>query len=98
MSADDLDNVNMHEAKTHLSKLVERVEGGAEITINRAGKPAAKLVPMAREKKGRRKLGAWEGKGFWMASEEEMEKVDQEIAEEFYGPEDEWPEEWKKAK
>jgi predicted oxidoreductase len=33
-----------------------------------------------------------------MASEEEMEKVDQEIAEEFYGPEDEWPEEWKKAK
>jgi prevent-host-death family protein len=98
MSPDDLDSVNMHEAKTHLSKLVERVEGGEEIVISRAGKPAAKLVPVPAEKKGRRKLGAWEGKGFWMVSEEEMEKVDQEIAEDFYGPEDEWPEEWKKAK
>jgi prevent-host-death family protein len=90
MSSDDLDNVNMHEAKTHLSKLVERVEGGAEITINRAGKPAARLVPVPKKKTGRRKLGGWEGK-IWMASDEEMEKVDKEIAEEFYGPEDEWP-------
>lgn len=98
MSSEGLDKVNMHEAKTHLSKLVERVEGGEEIVISRAGKPAAKLVPVSPEKKGRRKLGVWEGKGFWMVSEEEMKKVDQEIAEEFYGPEDEWPEEWKKAK
>ena len=98
MGADDLEKVNMHEAKTHLSKLVERVEGGEEIVISRAGKPAAKLVPVSQEKRGRRKLGAWEGKGFWMVTEEEMKKVDQEIAEEFYGPESEWPEEWKKAK
>ena len=35
----------MHEAKTHLSRLVERVEGGEEIIIGRAGKPVAKLVP-----------------------------------------------------
>jgi prevent-host-death family protein len=97
VSAEDLDRVNMHEAKTHLSKLVERVEGGEEIVISRAGKPAAKLVPVPRAKPGRRKLGGWEGK-VWMVSEEEMKKVDQEIAEEFYGPEDEWPEEWKKAK
>jgi len=96
MNAVDSDNVNMHEAKTHLSKLVERVEGGEEITINRAGKPAAKLVPVPRQKPGKRKLGGWEGK-VWMASDEEMEKVNQEIAEEFYGPEDEWPEDWKKA-
>ena len=94
MSAEDLVSVNMHEAKTHLSKLVARVEGGEQIVITRAGKPAAKLVPMPQEKKGRRQLGAWEDEGFWMASEEEMKKVDQEIAEEFYGPRDEWPPEW----
>lgn len=97
MSSEDLEKVNMHEAKTHLSKLVERVERGEEIVISRAGKPAAKLVPVPEKKQGRRKLGGWEGK-FWMVSEEEMKKVDQEIAEEFYGPEDEWPEDWKKAK
>jgi prevent-host-death family protein len=36
---------NIHETKTHLSKLVSRVEMGEEITISRAGKPVAKLVP-----------------------------------------------------
>ena len=36
--------VNMHEAKTHLSRLVERVEAGEEIVVNRAGKPVARLV------------------------------------------------------
>jgi prevent-host-death family protein len=97
MSAEDLESVNMHEAKTHLSRLVERVEGGEEIVISRAGKPAAKLVPVPQERPGKRELGGWEGK-VWMASEEEMKKVDQEIAEEFYGPENEWPEEWKEAK
>ncbi|MGI8462167.1 MAG: type II toxin-antitoxin system Phd/YefM family antitoxin [Solirubrobacterales bacterium] len=39
--------LNMHEAKTHLSKLVERVEKGEEITIARNGTPVAKLVPVA---------------------------------------------------
>jgi prevent-host-death family protein len=37
--------VNIHEAKTHLSKLVERAERGEEIVIGRAGKPVAMLVP-----------------------------------------------------
>ena len=95
MTAEDLETVNMHEAKTHLSKLVERVEKGEEIVISRAGKPAAKLVPVPQEKPGKRQLGGWEEE-FWMASEEEMKKVDQEIAEEFYGPEEEWPDDWKK--
>lgn len=96
MAAEDLEQVNMHEAKTHLSRLVGRVEAGEEIVISRAGKPAAKLVPVASPKPGKRKLGGWEGK-VWMVSEEEMKKVDQEIAEEFYGPEIEWPEGWKKS-
>jgi prevent-host-death family protein len=83
MSSEDLDQVNMHEAKTHLSKLVERVEGGEEIVISRAGTPAAKLVPMP--KTGKRKLGAWEGKGFQMPSDEEWAEMKRETAREFEG-------------
>jgi prevent-host-death family protein len=40
--------INIHEAKTHLSKLVERVEAGEEFVIARAGRPAARLVPLER--------------------------------------------------
>ena len=39
--------VNIHQAKTHLSKLLERVAGGEEIVIAKAGEPVAKLVPYA---------------------------------------------------
>ena len=38
--------VNIHEAKTHLSKLLARVEKGERITVARAGKPVARLVPV----------------------------------------------------
>ena len=38
---------NIHEAKTHLSRLIDRVEHGEEIVISRAGTPVAKLVPLA---------------------------------------------------
>lgn len=37
--------VNVHEAKTHLSKLLERVALGEEVVIAKAGTPVAKLVP-----------------------------------------------------
>lgn len=40
-------DVGVHEAKTHLSRLLQRVELGEEITILRGGKPVAKLVPAA---------------------------------------------------
>jgi prevent-host-death family protein len=39
--------INVHKAKTHFSKLLARVEAGEEILIGRAGKPVAKLVPIA---------------------------------------------------
>ena len=39
--------VNMHEAKTHFSKLIERVRRGEEIIVAKAGKPVAKLLPIA---------------------------------------------------
>lgn len=38
--------VNVHEAKTHLSRLLDRVSQGEEIVIAKAGKPAARLVPV----------------------------------------------------
>ena len=39
-------NVNIHEAKTHFSKLVDTAMHGEEIIIAKAGKPAARLVPL----------------------------------------------------
>lgn len=41
--------VNIREAKTNLSKLVERVEHGETVIIARAGKPVARLVPLERQ-------------------------------------------------
>jgi len=53
--------VNIHEAKTGLSKLVERAEAGEEIIIARAGTPVAKLVGLKRAR-ARRRLGVLDGK------------------------------------
>jgi prevent-host-death family protein len=39
--------VNIHDAKTHLSRLLEEVAGGEEIVIAKAGKPVARLCPIA---------------------------------------------------
>ena len=50
--------INIHEAKTHLSKLLERVKNGEEIILAKAGKPYARLMPLAREE---RELGFVEG-------------------------------------
>ncbi len=54
------ETVNMHEAKTHLSKLVERVESGDQIVIARAGRPVARLVPY-RARSQPRTAGEWRG-------------------------------------
>lgn len=53
--------VNLYDAKTHLSALVERAAGGEEIIIAKAGLPRARLVPLARPSKPRRP-GAWRGR------------------------------------
>lgn len=42
--------VNVHQAKTHLSRLLQRVAGGEEITIARASVPIARLVPVERQR------------------------------------------------
>ena len=41
-----MEQVNVHEAKTHLSRLLERVEAGEEVVIARAGIPVARIVPI----------------------------------------------------
>jgi prevent-host-death family protein len=53
--------VNLYEAKTHLSKLVERAARGEEVIIAKAGQPKARLVPLARAMK-HRKPGDWKGR------------------------------------
>jgi len=52
--------VNIHETKTNLSKLLARVEAGEEIVIARAGKPIAKIVRFP-ARPSRRKGGFWKG-------------------------------------
>jgi prevent-host-death family protein len=51
------ETVNVHEAKTHLSRLLERVEHGERIVLARAGRPIAVLIPFAAEARDRRKPG-----------------------------------------
>ena len=52
---------NLYEAKSSLSQLVERAAAGEEIIIAKAGKPLAKLVPVAGRGR-RRKPGGWKGR------------------------------------
>ena len=54
--------IGMHEAKTQLSKLVERAEGGEEIVITRRGEPAVRLVPARRGDGFASLAGKWRGK------------------------------------
>jgi len=79
-------HVNMVEAKTNLSRLVEAIESGAEseIIIARNGKPAARLVPI--EEKARRpvRLGLANGK-YPVMTQEEFDADNDLIAAMFYG-------------
>ena len=74
--------VNTHEAKTHLSRLLERVAAGEEIVIGKAGKPVAKLVPYA-EAREPRKFGTLKGK-LRAAPDWDSDETNEEIARLFY--------------
>ena len=74
--------VNIHEAKTHLSRLLERAAAGEEIIIGKAGKPIARLVPYNPPKLPKRKPGSWKGK-VWISPD--FDKVDKEIEAMFLG-------------
>lgn len=68
--------VNIHEAKTHLSRLVDRAAAGEEVIIGRAGKPVARLVAYHAPVQ-QRTPGAWQGK-VWMAPD--FDEYDEEMA------------------
>ncbi|MBI1742289.1 type II toxin-antitoxin system Phd/YefM family antitoxin [Candidatus Acetothermia bacterium] len=72
--------VNIHEAKTHLSRLLERVKAGEEIIIAKAGKPWARLVPVI-ERPTRRIPGS--ARGRVKLSSDFNAPLPEEILEEF---------------
>jgi prevent-host-death family protein len=55
-------SVNVYEAKTHLSQLLDRAAAGEEIVIARAGRPIARLVPLSDSSSRARTPGGWRGK------------------------------------
>lgn len=57
-----MQTVNIHEAKTHLSRFVDRAAAGEEILIARAGKPVARLVALVTEEGSPRVLGLGKGR------------------------------------
>lgn len=73
--------VNIHEAKTHLSRLVEQVEAGEEITIARAGRPVARLVGV-RAQTSPRKPGLWRGRVHLAA---DFDAADEDLIASFEG-------------
>jgi prevent-host-death family protein len=75
-----MSHFNVHEAKTHLSKLLQKVEAGEEVVISRAGKPVARLVPVAAPKP--RVLGGDEGK-VWIAPDFDAPLPD-DLVDSFY--------------
>jgi prevent-host-death family protein len=72
---------NIHEAKTQLSRILEKVENGEEVVISRAGKPIAKVVPLKTftERHGRGSLRDT----LFMAGDWDSRQTNESIAEDF---------------
>jgi prevent-host-death family protein len=75
--------INIHEAKTHLSRIVDEVAAGAEVIIAKAGKPMARLSPIRASAKPK-KLGQLKGK--IKVPDDFNAPLDQEVLERFVGP------------
>lgn len=73
--------MNIYEAKTQLSKLVERAAAGEEIVIARGGRPMARLVPLE-PPRGRRQAGAYRGE-LWIAPD--FDELPEALAAAFEG-------------
>jgi prevent-host-death family protein len=74
-------NVNIHEAKTHLSRLLERVAAGERVVISKAGTPIADLVP---HQAAMVTFGGLKGE---VAYDDQAFGLDPDIQQMFYGPE-----------
>lgn len=75
--------VNIHQAKTHLSRLLQRVAAGEDVTIARAGVPIARLVAVLPKLKKVRPLGMDHGK-VWVADDFDAPLPD-DVLKAFYG-------------
>lgn len=71
--------VNIHEAKTHFSKLIERIQRGEEVVIAKAGVPVARLTPYTPDKPKIRPPGSMKGQG-WIADDFDAPLPDDLIA------------------
>jgi prevent-host-death family protein len=69
--------VNIHEAKTHLSRLVEEAAEGTEIIIAKAGKPRARLIAV-RPSRVKRKFGSMKGQ-IWISDDFDAPLSDEEL-------------------
>jgi prevent-host-death family protein len=76
-----MQQINIHEAKTHLSRLLEVVSKGEEVIIAKHGKPVAILSAYTEDITPRKLGGSWEGK---VKISEDFNDCDDEIAESFY--------------
>ena len=74
-------HVNIHEAKTQLSKLLRRVEAGEDIVIARAGEPVARLTRFEAEDAAPRPLGTWRGR---VEIAEDFDDLPEGVVEGFY--------------
>jgi prevent-host-death family protein len=81
MSAEGAEQFNIHDAKTNLSRIIDRVEHGEEIVISRAGTPVAKVVPLTR-RVDRRARGTLRGR-LVMAPDWDSDEVNDAIARDF---------------
>lgn len=75
-------SINIHEAKTHLSRLLDEVQSGESVIIAKAGKPIAKLVPFT-SMQSERKAGVlageiWEADDAWEVDEELLSQMEGE--------------------
>jgi prevent-host-death family protein len=73
--------VGMHDAKTNLSRLVERVEAGEDVVIQRNGKPVVRLVAVVEEPRSLASVrGAWRGR---VSMAVDFDELPEDIAEAF---------------
>lgn len=71
--------MNVHEAKTHLSRLLESVEAGEEVVIARAGRPVARLVKATAPVQ--RRPGTWVGR---VSMADDFDETSPEVVEAFH--------------
>jgi prevent-host-death family protein len=84
MIAESSSQFNIHDAKTNLSRIIERVEHGEEITISRAGTPVAKVVPLVRRA---RRTGRGSLRGLLVLTQDwDSPEVNEAIADDFGMP------------